>query len=110
MRCARTSRQTQTGYGSLMHVREDLFKSHTQNISLAIDSALNFLNAEDLSTFPKVVTHIVPHSLLSLHRFLQRIARHPTLQRSTLVRAFFESTEWVRRLLHLLKFNLTIIQ
>lgn len=31
----------------------------------------------------------------SLHRFLQRIARHPTLQRSTLVRAFFESTEWV---------------
>ncbi|KAI0275031.1 lipid binding protein [Gloeopeniophorella convolvens] len=29
-----------------------------------------------------------------LHRFLQRIARHPTLQRSTLVRAFFESTEW----------------
>ncbi len=31
----------------------------------------------------------------SLHRFVQRIARHPTLQRSTLVRAFFESTEWV---------------
>ncbi|KAF9040465.1 nexin sorting protein [Hymenopellis radicata] len=29
-----------------------------------------------------------------LHRFLQRLARHPTLQRSTLVRAFFESTEW----------------
>ncbi|KAF8274127.1 lipid binding protein [Lactarius quietus] len=29
-----------------------------------------------------------------LHRFMQRIARHPTLQRSTLVRAFFESTEW----------------
>ncbi|KAI9512543.1 lipid binding protein [Russula earlei] len=29
-----------------------------------------------------------------LHRFLQRIARHPILQRSTLVRAFFESTEW----------------
>jgi hypothetical protein len=33
----------------------------------------------------------------SLHRFLERISRHPTLQRSTLVRAFFESTEWVRR-------------
>lgn len=32
----------------------------------------------------------------SLHRFLERISRHPTLQRSTLVRAFFESTEWVR--------------
>jgi len=32
---------------------------------------------------------------LDLHRFLQRVARHPTLQRSTLVRAFFESTEWV---------------
>ena len=32
-----------------------------------------------------------------LHRFLQRLARHPTLQRSTLVRAFFESTEWVTR-------------
>ncbi|KAF9225434.1 hypothetical protein BS17DRAFT_778580 [Gyrodon lividus] len=31
---------------------------------------------------------------LDLHRFLERIARHPTLQRSTLVRAFFESTEW----------------
>jgi len=31
---------------------------------------------------------------LDLHRYLQRIARHPTLQRSTLVRAFFESTEW----------------
>ncbi|EPT01531.1 hypothetical protein FOMPIDRAFT_1161394 [Fomitopsis schrenkii] len=29
-----------------------------------------------------------------LHRFLQRLARHPTLQRSTLLRAFFESTEW----------------
>ncbi|KAI0052525.1 lipid binding protein [Auriscalpium vulgare] len=29
-----------------------------------------------------------------LHRFLARLARHPTLQRSTLVRAFFESTEW----------------
>ncbi|KAI0319772.1 lipid binding protein [Amylostereum chailletii] len=32
--------------------------------------------------------------LSRLHRFLQRLARHPTLQRSTLVRAFFESTEW----------------
>ncbi|KAJ8454828.1 hypothetical protein ONZ51_g12803 [Trametes cubensis] len=31
---------------------------------------------------------------LDLHRFLQRLARHPTLQRSTLLRAFFESTEW----------------
>ncbi|KAJ3765916.1 nexin sorting protein [Lentinula raphanica] len=31
---------------------------------------------------------------LDLHRFLQRLARHPTLQRSTLVRAFFESSEW----------------
>ncbi|KAF5352634.1 hypothetical protein D9756_005991 [Leucocoprinus leucothites] len=31
---------------------------------------------------------------LDLHRFLQRISRHPTLQRSTLIRAFFESTEW----------------
>ncbi|KDQ63296.1 hypothetical protein JAAARDRAFT_147465 [Jaapia argillacea MUCL 33604] len=31
---------------------------------------------------------------LDLHRYLQRIGRHPTLQRSTLVRAFFESTEW----------------
>ncbi|KAG6817754.1 hypothetical protein H0H87_004545 [Tephrocybe sp. NHM501043] len=31
---------------------------------------------------------------LDLHRFLQRVSRHPTLQRSTLVRAFFESTEW----------------
>lgn len=31
---------------------------------------------------------------LELHRFLQRIARHPMLQRSTLLRAFLESTEW----------------
>ncbi|KAF7303248.1 Nexin sorting protein [Mycena kentingensis (nom. inval.)] len=31
---------------------------------------------------------------MDLHRFLERLARHPTLQRSTLVRAFFESTEW----------------
>ncbi|KAL0576802.1 intercellular trafficking and secretion [Marasmius crinis-equi] len=31
---------------------------------------------------------------MELHRFLQRLSRHPTLQRSTLVRAFFESTEW----------------
>ncbi|KAE9400585.1 nexin sorting protein [Gymnopus androsaceus JB14] len=31
---------------------------------------------------------------LDLHRFLQRLARHPTLQRATLVRAFFESSEW----------------
>ncbi|KAF8216009.1 lipid binding protein [Mycena galopus ATCC 62051] len=31
---------------------------------------------------------------LDLDRFLQRLSRHPTLQRSTLVRAFFESTEW----------------
>ncbi|KAK7695172.1 hypothetical protein QCA50_002362 [Cerrena zonata] len=29
-----------------------------------------------------------------LQRFLQRLSRHPTLQRSTLLRAFFESTEW----------------
>ncbi|KAI5897813.1 hypothetical protein EV122DRAFT_216987 [Schizophyllum commune] len=29
-----------------------------------------------------------------LNLFLQRIGRHPTLQRATLVRAFFESTEW----------------
>ncbi|KAF8665271.1 hypothetical protein AX16_000292 [Volvariella volvacea WC 439] len=31
---------------------------------------------------------------LELQRFLQRLARHPTLQRATLLRAFFESTEW----------------
>ncbi|RXW19154.1 hypothetical protein EST38_g6689 [Candolleomyces aberdarensis] len=31
---------------------------------------------------------------VDLHRFLERIARHPILQRSTLLRAFFESTEW----------------
>ncbi|PSS05451.1 hypothetical protein PHLCEN_2v3831 [Hermanssonia centrifuga] len=31
---------------------------------------------------------------LDLHRFLQRLSCHPTLQRSTLLRAFFESTEW----------------
>lgn len=37
--------------------------------------------------------------ICSLHRFLQRVSRHPTLQRSTLVRAFFESTEWVGNIL-----------
>ncbi|KZT02463.1 uncharacterized protein LAESUDRAFT_661685 [Laetiporus sulphureus 93-53] len=31
---------------------------------------------------------------LGLHRFLQRLSRHPLLQRSKLLRAFFESTEW----------------
>ncbi|KAF9076024.1 lipid binding protein [Rhodocollybia butyracea] len=31
---------------------------------------------------------------IDLHRFLSRLSRHPTLQRATLVRAFFESTEW----------------
>ena len=35
-------------------------------------------------------------TLGSLKRFLIRIARHPTLARSTLLQAFFESTEWVR--------------
>jgi hypothetical protein len=31
----------------------------------------------------------------SLQRFLERIARHPLLQRASLVRSFFESSEWV---------------
>lgn len=35
------------------------------------------------------------HVPRSLQLFLQRIARHPTLQRATLVNAFFESSEWV---------------
>lgn len=30
-----------------------------------------------------------------LSRFLERLSRHPTLQRATLVRSFFESKEWV---------------
>ncbi|OBZ78752.1 Sorting nexin-4 [Grifola frondosa] len=37
---------------------------------------------------------------LDLHRFLQRLSRHPTLQRSTLLRAFFESTEWHQHVAH----------
>lgn len=37
--------------------------------------------------------------MYSLHRLIQRLARHPTLQRSTLLRAFFESTEWVNSVL-----------
>lgn len=36
------------------------------------------------------------HNTPRLELFLQRIARHPTLQRATLVNAFFESSEWVR--------------
>ncbi|KAF8313840.1 lipid binding protein [Clavulina sp. PMI_390] len=36
----------------------------------------------------------VEHRREGLQLFLQRIARHPTLQRATLVNAFFESTEW----------------
>ena len=35
------------------------------------------------------------NNLCSLELFLKRLSRPPTLQRSTLVRAFFESTEWV---------------
>jgi sorting nexin-4 len=31
-----------------------------------------------------------------LELFLKRLGRHPTLQRSSLLQAFFESTEWVR--------------
>lgn len=31
---------------------------------------------------------------LDLQRFLERLSRHPTLQRSSLLRAFFESSEW----------------
>lgn len=33
--------------------------------------------------------------LHSLNRFLQRLARHPTLARATLLQDFCESTEWV---------------
>jgi hypothetical protein len=31
----------------------------------------------------------------SLQLFLERVCRHPTLQRSQLLRSFLESTEWV---------------
>jgi sorting nexin-4 len=33
--------------------------------------------------------------MISLQRFADRIARHPTLQRAQLVKDFLESTEWV---------------
>jgi len=33
--------------------------------------------------------------IVSLQRFADRIARHPTLQRAQLVKDFLESTEWV---------------
>ena len=36
---------------------------------------------------------------ISLQRFADRIARHPTLQRAQLVKDFLESTEWVRHAL-----------
>ncbi|KAF8320548.1 lipid binding protein [Cantharellus anzutake] len=36
----------------------------------------------------------VEHRRVELERFLVRIARHPILQRATLVRSFFESTDW----------------
>jgi hypothetical protein len=38
----------------------------------------------------------------SLQRFVDRIARHPTLQRSQLVNDFLQSTEWVSRTLNIL--------
>jgi hypothetical protein len=43
--------------------------------------------------------------VLSLDIFLKRLARHPTLQRSSLLRAFFESKEWVCNIL----WNLALI-
>lgn len=65
-----------------------------QNTSLGTGSARSSWNV-DVSS--KLSLHVCRTILkyTSLDRFLQRLSRHPTLQRSTLVRAFFESTEWV---------------
>lgn len=63
-----------------------------------IGLALNLWRSGGSSEFALFAWQSYTQQLLlvcSLHRFLERLARHPTLQRSTLVRAFFESTEWV---------------
>ena len=45
---------------------------------------------------------------ISLQRFADRIARHPTLQRAQLVKDFLESTEWVRHALVQHDWSLTL--
>lgn len=33
---------------------------------------------------------------ISLHKFLERLARHPKLSRTSLLKEFLESSQWVR--------------
>jgi sorting nexin-4 len=40
----------------------------------------------------------IEHRRLDLQHFMDRLARHPTLQRSVLVNDFLQSTQWVRHI------------
>lgn len=97
LRCSRSAGQASVRY-MLYHYIWFVLKS-PQNTSLETDSARNLwsVDVSSKSCAERVPKQNLNHTT-SLHRFLQRLARHPTLQRSTLVRAFFESTEWVRAL------------
>ncbi|KAI6109352.1 hypothetical protein EV401DRAFT_2059628 [Pisolithus croceorrhizus] len=89
-----------------------IFSSQTPSVRRRFQDFV-FLRDNLVKDFPACVVPVLPdkHRLeyitgdrfspefmerrrLELHRFLQRIARHPMLQRSTLLRAFLESTEW----------------
>lgn len=89
-----------------------IFSSQTPSVRRRFQDFV-FLRDHLVKDFPACVVPVLPdkHRLeyitgdrfspefmerrrLELHRFLQRIARHPMLQRSTLLRAFLESTEW----------------
>jgi hypothetical protein len=95
MRRSCVARQTPVRF--VGHLRLGMLNDlYRQNTSLEIDSAQSSWNGGALSTSSDPLSYI--HCMIdfpSLHRFLQRVGRHPTLQRSTLLRAFFESTEWV---------------
>ena len=90
---ASTPRQAQTGYVLLCPV-EHTIQSPSEYITGDRFSP-EFMERRRLEYVRSVAVISPELTMTSLHRFLQRIARHPTLQRSTLLRAFFESTEWV---------------
>ncbi|KAH6916965.1 lipid binding protein [Coprinopsis sp. MPI-PUGE-AT-0042] len=61
---------------------------------LALRSQLMVKSPPEYITGDRFSPEFMERRRADLHRFLQRISRHPILQRSTLLRAFFESTEW----------------
>lgn len=70
-----------------------------QNTSRAIASHRSLSSADGKSTSVEfAATYALTYApFSSLRRFLVRIARHPTLARSSLLQDFLESTQWVRR-------------